>query len=122
MNDWITGAVYVLGAVIALWSLVLVVRDELAQDRTFALLAIAEVVLLVQLVVGCILLAGTDRDVSGVLFVSYLVGIALALPIGAFWSLAERTRSGTGVLAIAALTVLALEVRLADIWSGGFGA
>lgn len=122
MNDWITGAVYVLGAVIALWSLVLVVRDELAQDRTFALLAIAEVVLLVQLVIGCILLAGTDRDVSGVLFVSYLVGIALALPIGAFWSLAERTRSGTGVLAIAALTVLALEVRLADIWSGGFGA
>ena len=98
------------------------VRDELAQDRTFALLAIAEVVLLVQLVIGCILLAGTDRDVSGVLFVSYLVGIALALPIGAFWSLAERTRSGTGVLAIAALTVLALEVRLADIWSGGFGA
>ena len=122
MNDWITGAVYVLGAVIALWSLVLVVRDELAQDRTFALLAIAEVVLLVQLVIGCILLAGTDRDVSGVLFVSYLVGIALALPIGAFWSLAERTLSGTGVLAIAALTVLALEVRLADIWSGGFGA
>ena len=56
------------------------------------------------------------------LFVSYLVGIVLALPIGALWSLAERTRSGTGVLVIAALTVLALEVRLADIWSGGLGA
>jgi hypothetical protein len=122
VNDWITGAVYVLGVVVALWSLVLVIRDELAQDRTFALLATAELVLLVQLVVGCILLAGTDRDVSGVLFVSYLVGIVLALPIGAFWSLAERTRSGTGVLVIAALTVLALEVRLADIWSGGLGA
>lgn len=122
VNDWITGAVYVLGVVVALWSLVLVIRDELAQDRTFALLVTAELVLLVQLVVGCILLAGTDRDVSGVLFVSYLVGIVLALPIGAFWSLAERTRSGTGVLVIAALTVLALEVRLADIWSGGLGA
>ncbi len=68
------------------------------------------------------LLAGTDRDVSGVLFVSYLVGIVLALPIGAFWSLAERTRSGTGVLVVAALTVLALEVRLVDIWGGGLGA
>ncbi len=122
MNDWITGAVYVLGGVAVLWALVLVIRDELAQDRTFALLALAEVVLLVQLVVGCVLFAGTDRDVSGVLFISYLVGVALALPIGAFWSLAERTRSGTGVLAVAALTVLALEVRLVDIWSGGFGA
>ncbi len=121
MNDWIAGAVFVLGGVTALWTLILVVRDQVAQDRTFALLALAEVVLLVQLVVGCVRLAGTDRDVSGVLFVSYLVGIVLALPIGAFWSLAERTRSGTGVLVVAALTVLALEVRLVDIW-GGLGA
>lgn len=122
MNDWITSAVYVLAGVAALWTLVLMIRDVVAQDRTFALLGLAELALVVQLAVGCVLLAGTDRDVSGVLFVSYLVGTALALPIGAFWSLAERTRSGTGVLVVAALTVLALEVRLVDIWNGGFGA
>ncbi|CAN5431566.1 hypothetical protein BH09ACT12_BH09ACT12_02200 [soil metagenome] len=122
MNDWITATVYVSGGVTALWTLVLVLRDEVAQDRTFALLGLAEALLVVQLVVGCLLLGGTDRDVSGVLFVSYLVGIVLALPIGAFWSLAERTRSGTGVLVVAALTVLALEVRLVDIWGGGLGA
>lgn len=117
MNDWITGGVYVLGGVTALWTIVLMVRDEVAQDRTFALLALTEVALLVQLVVGCVLLASTERDVEGVLFASYLVGVALALPIGAFWSLAERSRSGTAVLVVAALTVLALEVRLVDIWS-----
>ena len=122
MNDVITAAVYVLGTASALVALGLVIRDEVAQDRTFGLLALTELVLLVQLVVGCVLLAGTDRDVEGVLFVSYLVGVTLALPIGAFWSLAERTRSGTGVLVVAALTVLALQVRLVDIWSGGFGA
>ena len=118
MNDWITGAVYVVGGVVGVWTLVLLIRDQVAQDRTFALLAVAEVLLLVQLVVGCVLLAGTDRDVDGVTFVSYLVGIALALPVGAFWSLAERTRSGTGVLVLAALTVLALQLRLVDIWNG----
>ena len=122
MNDVITAAVYVLGTASVLVALGLVIRDEVAQDRTFGLLALTELVLLVQLVVGCVLLAGTDRDVEGVLFVSYLVGVTLALPIGAFWSLAERTRSGTGVLVVAALTVLALQVRLVDIWSGGFGA
>ena len=122
MNDVITAAVYVLGTASALVALGLVIRDEVAQDRTFGLLALTELVLLVQLVVGCVLLAGTDRDVEGVLFVSYLVGVTLALPIGAFWSLAERTRSGTGVLVVAALLVLALQVRLVDIWSGGFGA
>ena len=38
------------------------------------------------------------------------------------WSLAARSRSGTGVRVVAALTVLALQVRLVDIWNGGFGA
>jgi hypothetical protein len=50
--------------------------------------------------------------------VSYLVGVALALPVGAFWSLAERSRAGTAVLAVAVFTVIALELRLDTIWSG----
>ena len=115
------GLVLVLSAVTLLAVVVLLVRDEPANDREFALLALAEVVLLVQLVVGLVQLSGTERDVSGVLFVSYLTGIALALPVGAFWSLAERSRAGTAVLAVAALTVVALEVRLWSIW-GGAGA
>jgi len=94
------------------------VKDEVAGDLMFGLLALVELVLLVQLVAGCVALAGTDREVSGVLFVSYLVGILLALPIGAGWSLVERSRSGTGVLLVAALTVVALEVRLDAIWAG----
>ena len=38
--------------------------------------------------------------------------------LGAFWSLAERSRAGTGVLLVAAFTVVALEVRLDAIWNG----
>src|SRR3990170_3768211 len=99
-------------------SIVLMVRDQPAGDRVYLLLAVVELVLLVQLVAGCVALANTERDVSGVLFVSYLVGVALALPIGAFWSLAERNRAGTAVLAVAVFTVIALELRLAAIWDG----
>ena len=117
MIEWVTGAVIALslagGALLA----VLMVRDEAAQDRTFILLAVVELVLLVQLVIGCVALGRTERDVDGVLFVSYLVGIALALPIGVFWSLAERTRAGTGVLLVAVLTVVALQLRLTTIWN-----
>jgi hypothetical protein len=75
----------------------------------------------VQAVIGCVALSTTSRDVSGVLFVSYLIGTLCALPIGAFWSLAERTRAGTGVLLVATFTVVALELRLDSIW-GGAGA
>lgn len=112
------GAVLVLAAVILVAVAVLLVRDETAGDPTFVLLAVTEVVLLVQLVVSIVMLTSTDRDVSGVLFVSYLVGVALVLPIGAFWSLAERSRSGTVVLGAAAFTLMALEVRLWGIWAG----
>lgn len=110
------GVVLVLTVVILVAVAVLLVRDETAGDPTFVLLGVTELVLLAQLVVGIVLLSSTDRDVSGVLFVSYLVGVALVLPIGAFWSLAERSRAGTVVLGAAAFTVMALEVRLWGIW------
>jgi hypothetical protein len=115
------GAVLALALVTLVAVAVLLVRDEPAGDPMFVLLAAVELVLLVQLVVGVVQLSSTDRDVSGVLFVSYLVGVALALPIGAFWSLAERSRAGTAVLGAAVFTVVALELRLWGIW-GGAGA
>ncbi|MGA8258526.1 MAG: hypothetical protein WB767_18290 [Nocardioides sp.] len=118
MNDWVAGAVIALSLLSGAVAGLLMLRDRLPQDRTFAIFGLTEAVLLVQLVVGCVALGTTDRDVEGVLFVSYLIGNSLALPIGVFWSLAERTRYGTGVLVVAALTVAALQVRLDTIWSG----
>ncbi|TIC87812.1 hypothetical protein E8D34_09120 [Nocardioides sp. GY 10113] len=121
MTPWLFGAVLVLCGVAAIAVVVHLVRDEIPSDRTFILLGLVELALLIQLVVGIVALATTDRDVTGVLFVSYLIGVAAAPPIGAFWSLAERSRGGTAVLLLAMLTVAALEVRLWDIW-GGAGA
>ena len=121
MYDLLTGLVLSLTLVVVVVCLWLVVRDRPAEDRTYALLGVVEVVLLVQLVVGIVALSRTTNDVSGVLFVSYLVGVVLALPVGAFWSLAERTRAGTAVVLVAALTVAGLQVRLESIW-GGAGA
>lgn len=118
MNLWLQVLVYAVAAAGLVACVVLLVRDEAVGDRVYLTLAVAEVLLLVQVVTGSVALAGTARDVSGVLFVSYLVGVALVLPIGAFWSLAERNRSGTAVLALALATVLALELRLVAIWNG----
>ena len=119
MSPWVLGTVLVLCGITAVVLVVHLVRDRAAEDGMFVLLGVTELVLLGQLVGGCIALGSTDRDVEGVLFVSYLVGVALALPIGAFWSLAERTRAGTAVVLLAVLTVAALEVRLYAIWTGG---
>ncbi|RHW25544.1 hypothetical protein D0Z08_18735 [Nocardioides immobilis] len=118
VSPWVLGAVLVLCGVTAVVLVVHLVRDRAAEDGMFVLLGLTELVLLGQLVAGCIALGSTERDVEGTLFVSYLVGTALALPIGAFWSLAERSRAGTAVVLLAVLTVAALEVRLDAIWAG----
>lgn len=118
MSPWVLGAVLVLCGLTTIVLVVHLIRDRAAADGMFVLLGVTELVLLGQLVAGCIALADTERDVEGTLFVSYLVGVALVLPIGAFWALAERTRAGTAVVLLAVLTVAALEVRLDAIWAG----
>ena len=119
MNAVILASVLVPAVVATVLVVVHLVRDETAGDPTFVVLAVVEVALVVQAVVGSVALAATERDVSGVTFVSYLLSVLLVLPIGAFWSLAERSRAGTAVLLVALLTVVALEVRLWSPWSVG---
>lgn len=119
MQSWLTVVVLVLAGAAMLLTLVLLARDLPAGDATYALLAAVELALLVQAVVGCVALAGTERDVAAVTFASYLLAVPLALPVGFFWSLAERTRAGTAVLLVALLTVVTVQVRLEDIWAAG---
>ncbi|HET9421816.1 MAG TPA: hypothetical protein VFO49_11810 [Nocardioides sp.] len=118
MTNWLEVLVYVIAGTAAVVALVHLARDRPVEDGMYLLLGIAELLLLVQLVLGSVDLANTDRDVSGALFVSYLVGVTLVLPIGAFWSLAERNRAGTAVLLLAILTVVGLQLRLHAIWAG----
>lgn len=119
MNDIVTAAIVLLGGVTALFLILLLIKDEIVGDREYVLLGLTEIALIVQLVVGSVALAGADRDVEGALFISYLAGNLFVLPIGAFWALAERSRAGTGVLLLAVVTALFLEVRLGTIWAAG---
>lgn len=80
-------------------------------------LGVVEAGLLAQLVVGIVQLTGTERDVSGVIFIGYLVGLLLVLPVGALWALAERSRWGAGALAVACLVVPILELRAYQVWT-----
>jgi uncharacterized membrane protein len=113
------GVVLAVCLIAAIQVIYLLVRDEPAGDPTFVTLGIIEVLLVIQMIGGFIALAMTDRDVDGLSFGSYLVGVALAPVLGAVWSLAERNRAGTTVLLVEIATVAALEVRLWTIWGAG---
>lgn len=115
---WLVVPVLVLCALAGLWIAVMVVRDESPpSDRYFVLLGVLLAVLVVQLVAAAVVLLGTDRDVAEpATFGAYLVTVVLVLPFGAALALVERSRWGTAALAVALLTVAAMEVRLDQIW------
>ena len=121
MNSWLYGVALVVAAIVAVVLVVDLIRDRAAQDPHFIGLAVLELVMLVQLVGGVVALSRTDRDIDGVVFVSYLVTNLLVPVVAAFFALAERSRVGTTILLLGVATVAGLEVRLWDIWGGRVG-
>ncbi|GAA3015781.1 hypothetical protein [Actinokineospora globicatena] len=109
----------------AVWALVLVLADRpLPVDRPdgkayLGLLALIEVGLLAQAVLGFIKLATADHDVPALSYGGYLLGSLLILPVALYWSLAERTRWGTAVLVVGALVIPVMIVRLGQVWAHG---
>jgi hypothetical protein len=78
--------------------------------------AVVEVALLVQVVLAVArLLAGT-RPSSVPTFVGYLLGSLVVLPLGVLWALEERTRWSSVVLAVAAVTLALIVVRMNVVW------
>lgn len=119
MNDTTTTLLIGASLVVAAWSLVFVVLGRSLDNPLFYGFAALEVALLAQLVGGSIALAGTSRDVNAVTFIGYLLTALLIPPLAVVWSVAEKTRWGTAVLVVAALTVAFLVFRLEQIWTFG---
>lgn len=84
---------------------------------SLGILAVSEVLLLVQLVASIVLVSGGARAKTDTIeFFGYLL-VALMIPAGAaFWALVERNRWSTMVLGVAALTVAIMLGRMAQIW------
>lgn len=118
----LTVVVAVTALALATWCGYAAYRDQPTKDWHFIGMAVVTVLALVQLVVGVVFLArGQDPADDPVIFVSYLLGAAAAVPAVGFLSLAERTRWGSATVAAGAVLLAVLEVRLHDIWGGGGG-
>lgn len=118
MYEPLTWVLVALSLAAMAFALVLAALDRRINWPLLGVVGAVEVALVAQLVVGIVQLVGTDRDVSGVLFIGYLVASLIVLPIGALWALAESSRWGAGALAIACLAIPALELRIYEVWTG----
>lgn len=103
---------------LALWSLVAAVRGVRPSTGQLVAAAVLEGALLLQTVAGVVLLATTERDVDAITFVGYHLTALAVLVLGVGWGIADRSRWGNGVFAIAAFTEVVLVLRLVQIWAG----
>lgn len=106
----------------AVWAAVLVIAGVPARmDRwhgvgLLGVVALLELGLVVQAVLGIVAMFVTERELDGFSFVGYLVGPVLVVPVAVFWALAERTRWGPAVLVIGCLAVPVMLLRLRQVW------
>jgi hypothetical protein len=100
-------------------SLVMTALDRRVGSLLLAAAAVGEAGLLVQVVWAVARLAGGHRPAGGLaVFIGYLIGSLLILPVAAAWGLGERTRWGPAVLAAGFLVMAVLIVRMQQVWHG----
>lgn len=119
MIDPLQTILIVAGLLLAGIVLVYVILDREPDWTLLGITSTVELLALVQMVIGFVQVARGTHEVDAVNFIGYLLTIVLILPIAFVWSLAERSRGATSVLAVAALTVTFLVVRLGQVWVAG---
>ena len=121
MSTFLSVAVIGLSLVLAAWTAVVAARGAPIRNSLLVGLLVVEVLLLVQLAVGIVLVAGGERPPSTATFFAYLVGILFVLPVGTFWSVAEKSRPSTLVLTLTCLAVPVMTGRLLQMWADAHG-
>lgn len=109
--------VIALAAVAVIWGLVTAVINKPPGKAQLLFAAGVEVVTVVQSIVAAAKLAAGFRPVELATTIGYLIVIVLLIPIAWFWANSERSRFSGIVLAVAALAVLAMTLRLLVLWT-----
>ncbi|HJQ47839.1 MAG TPA: hypothetical protein VJ870_16220 [Amycolatopsis sp.] len=111
-------AVGLAALLVAVWAFVLAARNRDPGKPLLVGLAVVELLVIAQLVVGVVLLIGGGKPGNMATYLAYLIGSLVIIPVGALWALAERSRSSTMVLGVAGVAVAVMVLRLNEIWGG----
>jgi hypothetical protein len=105
--------------VLAGLSLLMTALDHRVGRLLLAAAVLGEAGLLVQVVWAIVRLAGGGRPAGGLaIFIGYLAGSLVILPVAVAWGLGERTRWGPAVVAAGFLVTAVLIVRMQQVWHG----
>jgi hypothetical protein len=121
MINWLYSAQLFIAIMVGLFTLTLGFANRKPSFLSLGALALVQLGLFVQLIASiAIVVAGERAKLDTVEFFAYLF-VALMVPLGAaFWALIERTRWSTIVMAVGAITVAVMLVRMNQIWTGTY--
>ena len=110
-------AVAALAIIVGLFAAGHTVANRSFSNGLFYAIALLELVLAVVLVIGIVAVLGTDNPVPTGLVLTYLVTMILVPPAAVLWGVAEKSRWGTGVVAVAILSLAILSERVLQLWT-----
>jgi hypothetical protein len=116
VNNVLSGVVIGVSVLVAVWAALLAGRNRLIDNPLLIALAVAEVLVFVQLVVAIVEVISGDHDGSTPTLLAYAVGELVVLPVGTLWANAEKSRSSTLVITIAGVAVAVMTLRMFQVW------
>jgi hypothetical protein len=113
----LTYAVVGLATVLFVLSVYYAVRDRLVDDKVLLLVALLELGLIAQLVLGLVGLGEIEDPTERATFAAYLVSLPV-IPVGtALLTIKEKTVWAMGAVAVGAFAVAVMTARLQQIWN-----
>jgi hypothetical protein len=100
-----------------LWGLLTAVADKAPGKAQLLFDAFVWLVTVVQSAIGLVRIAGGFRPAEMATTIGYFLAVLALIPLAWFWANTERTRWSGVVLAVAALSVLAMTLRLLVLWT-----
>jgi hypothetical protein len=114
--SWLAYTVVALCGVAIIWGLITAAADKPPGKAQLLFAAFLELVVVVQTVIASVQLVLGFRPAEFATTIGYLIGIVILIPVAWFWANSERTRFSGVVLAVAALAVLGMTLRLLMLW------
>ena len=105
-----------LAGVGVIWGIVTAIANKPPGKAQLLYAAGLEAVTVVQSIIAVAKIIGGFRPVELATTIGYLIGIVILIPIAWLWANVERNRFSGVVLAVAALAVLAMTLRLLVLW------
>lgn len=118
MIDWFAWILTGVAVAAGLLCLIASLLKRSPDDFTLGATLLVEILLIVQVVIAIVApFVGNYPTGSALEFWTYLVTAVILLPLAGIWSLIERNRWSTLVLAVANLAVAIMAYRMLHIWT-----